>query len=404
MDWNIFHKWNSFLLQTEYKGNIIDKTIREFGRVLSDQNNNIYMHSNSVENKNIIVENNWRIYGKINNLLDKIKKIFISNSELKYEVEKFKLNFLILPRLICKTTQKYQKLFDINEGKMYDIPAEYNGVDTKNKDTYFYIPIHKTRRHIHGVPNEFLHDYIYNMIEKASWEKYNYFYYTDLNYIKNCAIYQCPEKYKIKNQNKIKEITCPIKVCVLTKLIELEKYLDIDEIKKIKNFFHKKRIDNFRLNFPNKSRYITYCPGINSISCSNSNGKIHFGIPSVKQLCDECNITYCRECGVKPYHHNQLCNPKDLQNATNIVLENPENYRKCPGCNIWIEKEEGCDHMKCLCGVHFCYTCRNVLCANDPYYHICSMDGADPHFRDFEMNDHMVRYSGEIACKCLLCK
>ena len=285
---------------------------------------------------------------------------------------------------------------------MYDIPAEYNGVDT-HCNTYFYVPIHKTRRHIHGVPNEFLLNYIYNMIETASWEKYNHFYYTNPKYIKNCAIYQCPEKYKIVHQKKEKEITCEVKICVLTKIIELEKFLNKTENEKIKLFFHKKRIDNFRLNFPYKSRYITYCPGSDNISCNNSQGLIHAGIPSVKQTCYECNITYCRECGLKPYHHNKICDPKDLQIATNIVFENPDDYRKCPGCDIWIEKEQGCDHMRCLCGVHFCYTCRNVLCANDPYYHVCSMEGADPHFRDFPMNDQIVRNSGEIACKCVFC-
>jgi hypothetical protein len=403
MDWKIFHEWNSFLLQLKYKDNIIDKTIREFNRVLSDQSNNIYKNSKQIEDKNNISKNNWQMYGKINNLLDKIQKIIINNSELKSDVEKFKLNFLMLPRLCCNTTQKYHKLNDIKEGKMYNISAEYNGVDTENKDTYFYIPIHKTRRHIHGVPNEFLLDYIYNMIETAIWEKNNYLYYIELNNYKNCAFYQCPEKYKIKNENEIKEIACTKKVSVLTKITELKKYLKKNEFNKIRIFFEKKRIDNFRLNFPNKSRWITYCPGNGINSCYNYNGLIHYGIPSVKQSCYWCEITYCRECGVKPYHENKLCNPIDLQNVTDIMLENPDNYRKCPGCNIWIEKENGCDHMKCICGVHFCYTCRNVLCANDPYYHICNMEGADPHYRDYAINDDHVKYSGEISCKCIYC-
>ena len=123
----------------------------------------------------------------------------------------------------------------------------------------------------------------------------------------------------------------------------------------------------------------------------------------MKQTCDQCNITFCRECGVKPYHTSELCDINNI-NTSNIIFDNPENYRKCPGCNIWIEKEEGCDHMKCLCGVHFCYTCRSVLCANDPYYHICNMEGSDPHFRDFPMDHPTAQHSGEIACKCLSCR
>lgn len=73
MDWKIFHEWNSFLLQIKYKDNLINKTIREFNRVLSDQNNNKYKNSNELEYKNNISKENWQMYGKINNLLDKIK-------------------------------------------------------------------------------------------------------------------------------------------------------------------------------------------------------------------------------------------------------------------------------------------------------------------------------------------
>jgi len=69
----------------------------------------------------------------------------------------------------------------------------------------------------------------------------------------------------------------------------------------------------------------------------------------------------------------------------------------------WIEKEIGCDHMKCLCGVHFCYNCRMVLCANDPYFHVCTIGSTDPHFRDFPLNHPNVHQSGEIACKCVCC-
>jgi len=305
---------------------------------------------------------------------------------------------------------------------MYNISAECNGIDTNNKDVYFYIPIHKTRRHIHGIPNEFLINYIYNMIETATWEKNNYNYYTNSIFIKYCAIYQCPEKYEIKNfenvkkeikclenvkkeikclENVKKEIKCPVKISVSSKLQELEMHLTKNEIINIKLFFHKHKIINFRLNFPYKKRYITNC--ISPKCCKNSLGIIHHGIPSVKQTCDLCNITYCRECGKIPFHTNAICNLEDLKQNSDIKFENPDNYRKCPGCDIWIEKREGCDHIRCLCGVHFCYKCRTVLCANDPYYHTCNMDGADPHFRDFELNHPSVKYEGEIACKCKCC-
>ncbi len=29
----------------------------------------------------------------------------------------------------------------------------------------------------------------------------------------------------------------------------------------------------------------------------------------------------------------------------------------CPGCNVSVNKIEGCNHMKCNCGIHFCWVC-----------------------------------------------
>ena len=401
MDWSIFNQWNDYLLKQEHKDIIIHKTIGEFRRVLSDQISNHFFINNMIEKKSNITKDNWYLYGKINNLLDKIKK---NNFNRPPES---------LPRMRCNASQKCHNCIDIKEGNMYNIPAELNGVDTK--DNYFYVPIHKTRRHIHGVPKEFLVNYILNMIETATWEKKIDSYYTDSNYIHCCAIYSCPEKYKLKNivkkeknkkdvcELKEKEINCTVKICVYTKLEELNKYLKNDEKIKIKMFFYKKLIDNFRLNFSNKARYITYCPSTSTTLCKNSQGYIHMGIPNGHQQCNECMISYCRECGKIPFHDNKLCDITDLQNSSNIMFENPDLYRKCPGCTTWIEKEIGCDHMKCLCGVHFCYNCRMVLCANDPYFHVCSVGSTDPHFRDFPLNHPNVQQSGEIACKCICC-
>jgi hypothetical protein len=297
---------------------------------------------------------------------------------------------------------------DIIIGKMYNIPAISNGINT-NDATYFFIPIHKTRRHVHGVPKEFLEHYIINMIETAIWEKRFPSYYYDFKHINYCAKYICPEKYSCEtisnSKQKIKkEINCTIELSVYAKIKELEKYLNSSQIEKIKKVFYKKKIDNFRANFPAKSRYITYCLG----NCINSIGFIHNGIPNGKQKCmfnhqsiqdlEPCKMSYCRECGVTPFHENELC-----KFINDIEFEHPELYRKCPGCGIWVEKEVGCDHMQCLCGVHFCYNCRGVLNAHDPYFHVCRMGNTDPHFRDFLLDHEVAYYPGEVTCNCLNC-
>ena len=48
----------------------------------------------------------------------------------------------------------------------------------------------------------------------------------------------------------------------------------------------------------------------------------------------------------------------------------PKAYKECPGCKILIEKEDGCAHMKCICGVHFCWLCLEIHHKDEIYNHI----------------------------------
>jgi preprotein translocase subunit Sss1 len=46
---------------------------------------------------------------------------------------------------------------------------------------------------------------------------------------------------------------------------------------------------------------------------------------------------------------------------------------ECPGCHEAVSKSSGCDHMTCVCGVHFCYVCQYLgKDANDVYSHLAS--------------------------------
>ncbi|KAM0786786.1 hypothetical protein ACM66B_002220 [Microbotryomycetes sp. NB124-2] len=43
---------------------------------------------------------------------------------------------------------------------------------------------------------------------------------------------------------------------------------------------------------------------------------------------------------------------------------------QCPGCQIWVERSQGCAHMQCArCGTHFCFKCAKSLSPTDPYKH-----------------------------------
>ena len=45
-------------------------------------------------------------------------------------------------------------------------------------------------------------------------------------------------------------------------------------------------------------------------------------------------------------------------------------HKKCPNCGILIEKAEGCIHINCICGVHFCWICLKIYNRFEIYNHI----------------------------------
>ena len=41
-----------------------------------------------------------------------------------------------------------------------------------------------------------------------------------------------------------------------------------------------------------------------------------------------------------------------------------EKCKKCPKCEVWIMKNEGCNHITCRCGAEFCYVCGKIYTVN----------------------------------------
>jgi len=67
-----------------------------------------------------------------------------------------------------------------------------------------------------------------------------------------------------------------------------------------------------------------------------------------------------------------------------------ESTMKCPGCHCYVEKNMGCNHMKCWkCLQHFCYRCGAQLRADEPYAHF-SFPGHGCYQRLFDDEDDVV--------------
>ena len=74
-----------------------------------------------------------------------------------------------------------------------------------------------------------------------------------------------------------------------------------------------------------------------------------------KFRCPSCLNKYCLKCK-QLYHSGSLC--KEIENDQKFLkFARGAKYKECSKCRRWIEKSQGCDHIKCKCGRNFCYKC-----------------------------------------------
>jgi hypothetical protein len=72
----------------------------------------------------------------------------------------------------------------------------------------------------------------------------------------------------------------------------------------------------------------------------------------------ECSLVTCNECKFHncvvcrgAYHFGRTC--KQVLASQPSLVWRQENTRACPRCHVAIEKNNGCDHMHCKCGLDF---------------------------------------------------
>ncbi|TKA61892.1 hypothetical protein B0A55_11799 [Friedmanniomyces simplex] len=68
--------------------------------------------------------------------------------------------------------------------------------------------------------------------------------------------------------------------------------------------------------------------------------------------CPDCDRTTCAICK-GPSHTGDCPNDTALQQLVNTA--NTEQWQRCLDCKRFVKLEQGCNHMTCPCGAHFCY-------------------------------------------------
>ena len=96
--------------------------------------------------------------------------------------------------------------------------------------------------------------------------------------------------------------------------------------------------------------------------------------------CPSCFKTVCTSCDDEP-HEGISCEDMKRRKETETTdyfeqTAASNGLKKCPSCSKWIQKIEGCNHMTCTCGTHFCWRCgQGFGSGNEVYNHLRDMHG-----------------------------
>ncbi|KAJ3500093.1 hypothetical protein NLJ89_g9943 [Agrocybe chaxingu] len=89
--------------------------------------------------------------------------------------------------------------------------------------------------------------------------------------------------------------------------------------------------------------------------------------------CPACFSNICPACDEES-HEGMTCEERSIQSnpaeqeRLNDELAARSGYKRCPRCQVMVEKTEGCNHIECRCGAHFCWRCLAAFDTHDETY------------------------------------
>ncbi|KAG7094637.1 hypothetical protein E1B28_005461 [Marasmius oreades] len=102
--------------------------------------------------------------------------------------------------------------------------------------------------------------------------------------------------------------------------------------------------------------------------------------PITNRQCPSCLAVICMRCHGDA-HDGMTCDERreHFEPPEYIVLNEAwakrAGAKRCPSCDVWMEKTEGCNHMSCKCGAHVCWECMKAFAQKDIYEHMTVVHG-----------------------------
>lgn len=137
--------------------------------------------------------------------------------------------------------------------------------------------------------------------------------------------------------------------------------------------------------------YCRQTPNLRTIRSVNKDLFKMLNVSDVLSLDSKMYHFWCRDCNkVKPYIQREcaMATP-ELHDQVCVDCCNPDvcmdDHLKCPDCGILVDHVDGCNHITCLCGCHFCSICSGTWPDGSSIYEHydngdCPMYGTDGQF------------------------
>eukprot|EP01084_Bolivina_argentea_P083599 151366_1 len=94
-------------------------------------------------------------------------------------------------------------------------------------------------------------------------------------------------------------------------------------------------------------------------------------IDGIRLNCPVCKKNWCTECQVE-WHSGITCGDYKKQEMDKEIKEynkwkesKSDVIKACPSCHNDVEKNGGCNHMRCVCGSHWCWVCGVAIDGNN---------------------------------------
>jgi hypothetical protein len=112
------------------------------------------------------------------------------------------------------------------------------------------------------------------------------------------------------------------------------------------------------------------------------------GAPPTVVLCAVCGVHTCVACR-DAAHPGTLC--RSAHTPTVADLLNQAKAQPCPGCRVPTTKLRDCNHMRCVCGVHWCWACGQAVPGR-----------MEDHFRDVRQGAAGAAGDGDAPLPCVM--